>query len=264
MLSLNIIPASRMIRHHANPLTRAAVGLLLVALATATLSGCSAGKPKKPRTASWDPRVALGWKEAPPPEPKIPARLVTTWTETTLNAPGQTPKRGFGGRLLFFDQESTEPVPVEGQLVVYAFDETSRPSHETQPTRRFIFPAEQFARHQSSSSLGASYSVWLPWDEAGGPLRKISLIARFEPVGGAIIVGEQTRHLLPGAAPTIQVAEPGRTDDVRLASYADRDAERSTLDEQDAGDDSGRRMSTATIPLPSRLTPSEDACSGGF
>ena len=98
-------------------------------------------------------------------------------------------------------REKDDPVRVEGQLVVYAFDETDRAPHETQPTRRYIFPKDEFARHESDSKLGASYSVWLPWDEAGGPSKKISLIARFEPEGGPIVLGEQTRHMLPGVEP---------------------------------------------------------------
>jgi hypothetical protein len=89
-------------------------------------------------------------------------------------------------------------VKVEGQLVVYAFDETDRPPHETAPTRRFVFPATQFARHESQSQLGTTYSVWLPWDEVGGTSRKISLIARFEPQGGPVVLSEQTNHYLPG------------------------------------------------------------------
>jgi len=54
------------------------------------------------------------------------------------------------------------------------------------------------ARHMSESELGPTYSFWLPWDEVGGRQTEISLIARFEPKGGAVVVGEQTKHLLPG------------------------------------------------------------------
>jgi hypothetical protein len=46
--------------------------------------------------------------------------------------------------------------------------------------------------------MGASYSFWLPWDEAGGPKTEVGLICRFEPKGGAVVTGEQTHHLLPG------------------------------------------------------------------
>src|SRR6185436_10868974 len=93
-------------------------------------------------------------------------------------------------------------IRVDGQLVVYAFDETTRDPYRTEPTRRYIFPAEAFAVRESDGELGTSYSVWLPWDEAGGTERKISLIARFEPKDGPVIAGEQTNHYLAGAPAT--------------------------------------------------------------
>jgi len=129
----------------------------------------------------------------------MPTRVVTTWTDTVLHQKGEKSQRGFGGRLSFFAHESDEPVRVEGQLVVYAFDEANRASHESHPTRRYVFPVEQFTRHESPSQLGPSYSVWLPWDAVGGEQKNISLIVRFEPSEGPILLGEQTNHLLPGA-----------------------------------------------------------------
>ena len=203
--------------------TSLAICVLLAAALTG--SGC-AGKSKW-HFADWRPRAPWS-KEAEKPDPKVPARLVATWVDTTLHKQGQTPQRGFGGRIVFFGKETEDPVRVDGQFVVYAFDETDRAPHETQPTRRFIFPKEQFALHEGDSKLGASYSVWLPWDDVGGPMKKISLIARFEPEDGPVVMGEQTRHLLPGVnlpsqqlagvtTPTQAVAPQG----VTLASHSE-------------------------------------------
>ena len=138
------------------------------------------------------------WWNEEETEPQIPYRLVATWTDTVLNSAGKMSQRGFGGRILFFQRGSEDSVKVNGQLVVYAYDESLGDADQVRPTRRYIFPADQFARHHSDSALGPSYSVWLPWDEVGGPMKNISLITRFEPVGGPLIVGEQTRHMLPG------------------------------------------------------------------
>jgi len=173
---------------------------LLCLLLFATVSGCSTGKGDGWRftAKSLDIRRAVGFKQEKIVSPQVPTRLVSTWTDTVLHRQGQKSQRGFGGRLLFFSKKTDDPVRVEGQLVVYAFDESGRADHETQPTKRFIFPSEQFVRHESKSQVGASYSVWLPWDEMGGEQKNISLIARFEPIGGTLIVGEQTKHLLPG------------------------------------------------------------------
>src|SRR3954451_6497886 len=132
------------------------------------------------------------------PQEGTPVRMVGTWTDTVLSQPGQKPQRGFGGRILFYDKEGKKPILVDGQLVVYAFDEAGRDQTDNKPTRRYVFPAEQMAMHMSKAELGASYSFWLPWDEAGGPKTTISLISRFEPKGGAVVTSEQTKHILPG------------------------------------------------------------------
>ncbi|MCC6493011.1 MAG: hypothetical protein IT424_08315 [Pirellulales bacterium] len=232
----------------------------LLAVAVVASAGC-ASSSNKWQFASWDVRRAVGWKTEPEkPEPQIPTRVVATWADTTLTKAGEQPLRGFGGRLSFFGRESEDPVRVEGQLVVYAFDETSRPTHETQPTRRYIFPADEFLRHESASSLGPSYSFWLPWDAVGGPQRKISLIARFEPKEGPIVLSEQTRHLLPGPTdpddgPLIAADERSAlVSAVRNASYAGQavPATQGPLPLASPVEED-KAMSTATIPLPPRL-----------
>jgi hypothetical protein len=132
------------------------------------------------------------------PEVETPVRLVGTWADTVLHQTGKKPQRGFGGRLIFYGEGSNDPILVDGELVVYAFDESNREPTDNKPTRRYVFPADQIARRLSETELGPSYSFWLPWDEVGGPQTQVSLIARFQPKDGAVVVGEQTKHLLPG------------------------------------------------------------------
>jgi hypothetical protein len=132
------------------------------------------------------------------PAKGVPVRLVGTWADTVLQQAGKTPQRGFGGRLIFYGKKTNEPILVDGQLVIYAFDESNREPTDNRPTRRYVFPPDQVAQRMSETELGPSYSFWLPWDEVGGPQTDISLIARFEPQGGAVVVSEQTKHLLPG------------------------------------------------------------------
>lgn len=215
-------------KHNANTYrtltTQYALGIGAVLLA-ATCLGCAWGKsPSWKFAKKLDVRESVGLKSKESTEPQFPKRLVATWTDTVLNKAGQEPVRGFGGRIAFFNQEEETPVRVEGQLVVYAYDETNRKNYETHPTRRYVFPTEQFAKHESENKLGATYSVWIPWDEAGGEQKKISLIARFEPVGGPRVIGEQTRHLLPGTmiAENNQYQQPqSHIEEVQLASHTE-------------------------------------------
>lgn len=128
---------------------------------------------------------------------KQPTKITALWTVTVLNSPGQKGVRGFGGRIMFHGKEQEKPVKVSGTLTVFAFDVTSRVS--SVPDRKFVFTEEQFDNHYSMSKLGHSYSIWLPWDEVGGELRKISLMGRFEPSeGSGMIMSEDSLQTLPG------------------------------------------------------------------
>jgi hypothetical protein len=161
------------------------VAVFALGIACSLVGGCRA-----PKASDFKPSKIFSLKNSWPwndePEEGIPLRVVGTWTDTVLTQPGQKPQRGFGGRLVFYGKDEKEPILVDGQLVVYAFDETGRDPTNNKPTRRYVFPADQVPRHMSISEIGASYSFWLPWDEAGGPRTEVSLICRFEPKGRAV------------------------------------------------------------------------------
>jgi hypothetical protein len=179
--------------------TKRLLALLTAALALSLFGGCAG-----PWTSDWhtsdmfDLKKPWPFKDDDKPKKGTPVRMASTWTDTILRQGGATPQRGFGGRVMFYAKEGNEPILVDGQFVVYAFDETNREPTDNKPTRRYVFPPEQVAVRESKSELGASYSFWLPWDEVGGAQTNISLICRFEPKKGSVIVGEQTQHLLPG------------------------------------------------------------------
>ncbi len=138
----------------------------------------------------------LPWTKdrAPDPYPN-PARMATTWTPDTLLQSGRTPTRGFGGRLFFYD-EKTRAVPVEGELTVHAFSEPTDGSQGE--VKRYVFTAEQFTSHFSQTDLGASYSIWIPWDAIGGNQQRITLVPSFKSASGKIVQGEQAIVGLPG------------------------------------------------------------------
>jgi hypothetical protein len=177
------------------------LGATILAVSFAANVGCSISKWKPSKMFSLD--STWPFRDKDEPREGIPVRMVGTWTDTVKTTAGEKPERGFGGRIMFYEKEEKDPIKVDGQLIVYAFDETDRDPTDNKPTRRYVFPPEQMALHMSKSELGASYSFYLPWDEAGGPKTDVSLICRFEPVGGAVVTSEQTRHPLPGSAPVL-------------------------------------------------------------
>lgn len=126
-----------------------------------------------------------------------PVRMALIWTEALLSLPGKPTTRGFGGRIYFYNQDN-KPVTVTGEFVVNAFDDTIEAEGTGQPKRKYVYTTKQFSRHYSKTRIGDSYSIWLPWDAAGGQRREISLLPIFKPEAGSVIVGNQSRNILPG------------------------------------------------------------------
>jgi len=234
--------------------------MILAVIALGMIAGCTPLQISKPNV----------WPFVTEDPPGTPSRIVASWTDTVLYQPNQTPMRGFGGRFLFYSGDKPESIKVDGTLTVYAFDETNRDPNNVRPDRKYVFTKEQLPKHYSKSKLGHSYSVWIPWDETGGPQKEISMIARFTPERGGVVVGEQTKHLLPGkmqivvknsngdssppaAPPAIPAQYPSTSNgSVQAASYVlplpPVDA-KMPITEQ-SGMNLSRQMNVTTIKLP--------------
>jgi hypothetical protein len=163
-----------------------------VALSCCAWSGCQTLPPDWKKHIPWSAEANIKASEFETPE-----RVVAIWSPDILAQPGKPPTRGFGGRLYFYNDKS-QAIPVEGQLVVFGYDD-SQPDHPAgDPDRRFAFTPEQFKSHYSKSYLGASYSVWIPWDVVGGEQRTVSLVPVFTSTNGKIVMGQQAKNMLPG------------------------------------------------------------------
>ena len=179
--------------------TRKFLGLMLltgIVLAT----GCS----------QFDMSRRIPWRSDTSDKSRQANKILATWTDAVSHNPARPPQRGVGGRLMFFEAENDKPVKVEGDLVVYAFDEEGRSPSNTKPDRKYVFPAETLEHHYSKSKIGHSYSVWLPWDEVGGRQKDIGLVARLVPKEGSPVVSPQSKIVLPGtkSPPKDQYAAP--------------------------------------------------------
>jgi hypothetical protein len=126
-----------------------------------------------------------------------PVKMAVIWSPAVLNQAGAKPVRGFGGRIYFYDR-GNRPIPVEGQLVVFAYNDSKPHADGKTPDARYAFTPEQFTSHYSPTDLGAAYSVWIPWDEVGRPQVEISLVPVFTATSGQLVIGESSRNLLPG------------------------------------------------------------------
>ncbi|KAA5545292.1 hypothetical protein FYK55_06450 [Roseiconus nitratireducens] len=178
------------------------------------------------KTPEWRMKAPWSKKEPSAPEPYPgPVKLAVTWTPDVLVQTGRKPTRGFGGRLFFFDEKS-KAVPVEGTLTVHGFEGDT--SSESTQVRPFKFTPEQFTRHFSQSDFGASYSIWIPWDAAGGPQKRVSLVATFQTTSGKFVQASPTTIILPGAQANDQSQIAGRPVSQQYQGHVDAVAQHAT------------------------------------
>jgi len=199
---------------------------------------------------------------------EAPTRIAVIWTPDVLVVPGHPAARGFGGRIYFYNG-SNEPVPVDGQLIVYGFDDTNPDEASTVPEKRFAFTPEQFTKHFGATEIGASYSIWIPWDH-GQDQRTVSLVPVFTSVQGHRLVGEPTVNVLRGAtANTLLRKDEWLRDQQRRAgvvpagyeqflspstqSTQSADERASGSSDRDRSEPTGTRIQTMTIPLTPNL-----------
>jgi hypothetical protein len=190
-------------------------------------------------------------------EYQTPQSINVTWTYDIFTKEGKPPTRGFGGRLYFYNEKS-QAIPVEGELTVFGFDDTER-SHDgssmESADKKFRFTPEQFTTHFSESELGASYSIWIPWDAAPGMQKKIMLIPTFKSKDGPVIRGNAATLVLPGVQTqgVEQQVLQASANSVERASHTQR-----AVSVQHSGDANNR---TTTIQLPPRGYPSKPVLS---
>lgn len=197
------------------------------------------------------PKMRWPWtKEKSIPQPD---RVVAVWTDTVLHQTGQAGVRGFGGRVYFYEQDKTEPIEIDGGLAVYVFDADKLQAHDQRPLRKFMFTAEQFATHMSRTSLGPSYSVWLPWGEVGGPPLRLSLIVRYEGATGGTTISEPTIKLLPGV-PARSILSEQELAELRSDSSVQLVGHTTALKTQGQAGDNDNDPSVQTLNPPSRRT----------
>ena len=128
-----------------------------------------------------------------------PTQMAVIWKDSTYSQPGATPARGFGGRVYFYDEDN-KPIRVQGELIVYGFDDSNRRSEQQAPSadRKYIFRNHELQRHFGETELGPSYSVWVPWDKVGGFRKTIALLPVFKNSDGGLVRSSHTINVLPG------------------------------------------------------------------
>ncbi len=186
------------------------LGLLFASILAAN-TGCQFAPPPSKSAWAWQKNTSK----------VIPDRILPVWTDSVLHQPGHPGVRGFGGRVYFYGKEKTDPIEVDGSFAVYVFDADDNAPNDQKPLRKFVFTADQFKTHMSKTSMGPSYSVWVPWGEVGGAPRRLSLISRFEGRDGGTTISDPTIKMLPGIPTNKEPASTPLLSTVRLATHSE-------------------------------------------
>ncbi len=179
-------------------------GWTMIAVAVLLLSsGCQATST----SVATNPFKAFSNSKVEEIEYKSPQRMAVIWKESSMAKGNDKATRGFGGRLYFYDEEN-ETVRVDGQLTVYAYDDSNTNNDQSRvPDRKFVFHAEDLQRHHSRTGLGESYSIWLPWDKVGGDRKTIALVPVFRPKEGRVPMTDHSIAVLTGPTPGLDEEE---------------------------------------------------------
>jgi hypothetical protein len=183
-----------------------------------------------------------------------PVRIAAVWTHDIVNVPGSKPVQGFGGRIYFYNHEQ-KAIKVDGELVVYTFDDTDASQQgvaNRNPDRKFVFRADQLQTHLSDSELGPSYSFWIPWQEFGGEQRLISLVPVFMPIEGRNVTGHFSKTSLPGKHRPLPTAE--HQDQFAASAPTNLGLRSKTISREDYQGNLNSTVQTTTFDLPQNLT----------
>lgn len=170
------------------------LSIVLGCVSSVLLTGC------KSEGVNWakakDPFAKKNAKKSAEPNLAVPERMVVIWKDAIYEHPALEPTRGIGGRVYFYDREDN-PIKVDGEIVVYGFDDTAG-DDKSEADKKFVFKQESLASHYNATALGPSYSVWLPWDKKGNKELSVSLIPVFRDASGKVVRSSQTVCVLPG------------------------------------------------------------------
>ena len=239
----------------------AAFAAIWLSLATGCASLETPSLPEMPSLPSIPAVGKVFDKQEPISEPNS---VAVVWTTAVMEKEASRPTRGFGGMVTFYGEDKKKPVRVDGQFTIYAYENLSHEHDDSTPDRKYIFKPEQMQTHYGEGPLGPSYSIWIPWDEAGGPRQEIGLIVRFDSVKGTSVMGKPTHNILEGAN-IAQKPKAAAKSGASKVGAENNGAPKSSnveqvcylppIDGQLRGENpktTGRQMKTVTLTVPSR------------
>ncbi len=165
-------------------------------------------------------------------------QVVCMWEASEGRDPEGAPCRGFAGQILFLGNKGGTPVAVEGEVIVYVFDDIGTEAEQAVPIHQFRFDAKAWNRHMKVGTLGPSYHCFIPYTRRGSHEANCTLRLRFTPTEGQPLTSDASHLTLEGRT-RMTAAEQPYVSENTLAYQTSRPAPR-------------RLPKTTTIPLVDR------------
>lgn len=129
------------------------------------------------------------------------------------------PTRGFAGQLLFFEPGSDAPVLVEGDVMIYVFDDQGTPEEQSRPLHQFEFPSPVWQTFARDTNLGPAYQIFIPYSRKGGHYADCAIRVRLTGPEQLPVWSKLTNLPLAGrkseskpASAAVDVTEDGRAE----------------------------------------------------
>lgn len=117
-------------------------------------------------------------------------QILCFWQPGEGNDPDGYPCRGFCGQILFLSSKTQAPVKIDGDVRVYLFDDQGTVDEQTKPLRQFDFDSGSWNIHLGETSLGPTYSIFIPYVRRGVTEANCSLRIRMKPSVGPTIFSD--------------------------------------------------------------------------
>ncbi len=150
---------------------------------------------------------------APPPRSRVVESLCIWQPAEGVGLQGE-PTRGFAGQILFFSRDLSAPIPADGDVRIYVFDDQGTEEEQARPIHQFDFPSEVWQTYLHESTLGPGYSLFIPYTRKGAHQARCSLRLRLTPKNGPVVYSDMVSIILQGKSPS-EEKEPELTREER-------------------------------------------------
>ena len=141
-----------------------------------------------------------------PFEKKIPkataadpvVQVLCLWQQAEGRDPEGYPCKGFSGQILFLSNKAATPVQCEGDVRIYLFDDQGDADAQAKPLRQFDFDSGSWSIHLTETSLGPTYSVFVPYVRRGVKDANCALRVRLKPKNGPLVFSDLSNMPLNG------------------------------------------------------------------